>query len=335
MPAPARRSPLARIAAGAALALATTAAANILAARRAERRNPPRGRFISVEGTRLHVIDRGGGRPVVFLHGNGALADEMLISTVPDRLARNHRVLVFDRPGFGHSERPARLLPPADQARLLRRALRQMKIEKPILVGHSWGTLVALEMALQDQDDTAGLVLIGGYYTPTLRLDVPVLSVPAIPVLGDVLSATLWPLVARLAAGTAFRRLFAPAPVTPRFRRGFPTEMAVRPSQLRAGAADAAAMIPAAAAMTRRAQALRMPVVVIAGEGDRIADPRRHSAQLDVHPPGSGVITLPGVGHMLHHTAPDHVVAAVERVAHIAWPAESFPLRQPEPVPPL
>lgn len=56
---------------------------------------------------RLHYIDRGAGRPVVLLHGNGATTEDYAISGVLDLAARNHRVIAFDRPGFGHSERPA------------------------------------------------------------------------------------------------------------------------------------------------------------------------------------------------------------------------------------
>lgn len=328
-------SRLGRVAAGTALALAATAAFNIAAARRAERRNPPSGRIVSAGGIRLHVIDRGSGHPVVMLHGNGSMATEMMLSGVPDRLARNHRVLVFDRPGFGHSERGTRFATPADQARLIRRALHRMGVTKPIILGHSWGTLVALELALQDQQDTAALVLVSGYYVPTPRADVPVMAMPSLPIGGDLLSVTLWPLAARATAEAALRKVFAPAPVPDRFRRGFPVELAVRPSQLRAGAAEAAMMIPAATGMVQRAQALHMPIVVIAGDGDRVVSTDQQSAQLEAHAPGSGFIRLPGVGHMAHHTAPDQIAAAVERLAHILWPEEAFPVRQPEPVPPL
>ena len=341
MPTPARLdqdrrlSPLGRVATGTAVALAAMAAFNIAAARRAERRNPPRGRFVDAHGVRLHVVDRGSGPPVVMLHGNGSMAQEMLLSGVPDRLARNHRVLVFDRPGFGHSERGARFATPVMQARLIRRALRRMGVERPIIVGHSWGTLVALEMAFAEPEETAGLVLIGGYYQPTLRFDVPMMSMPAVPVAGDLLSVTLWPLLGRLMAGPVIARLFEPAPVTEHIRRGFPVEMAVRPSQLRAGAAEAAMMIPSVASMMERARGLTMPVVAIAGAGDRMVTTARHSAELDVDAPGSGFISLPDAGHMVHHTKPEHVAAAIERVANIAWPQQSFPVRQPEPVPPL
>jgi pimeloyl-ACP methyl ester carboxylesterase len=74
-------------------------------AAQAEREHLPKGTFVTVDGVRLHYLERGSGPPVVFLHGNGAMVEDMLISGVIDRAASTYRAVVFDRPGFGHSER--------------------------------------------------------------------------------------------------------------------------------------------------------------------------------------------------------------------------------------
>ena len=55
---------------------------------------------------------------------------------------------------------------PSEQASLLLRALAHLGIERPVVVGHSWGALVALAMALESPEDVAGLVLLSGYYYP-------------------------------------------------------------------------------------------------------------------------------------------------------------------------
>ena len=47
------------------------AAWNIYRARKAERRHPPAGRFLPVEGVRLHYLEQGEGPPAVLLHGDG------------------------------------------------------------------------------------------------------------------------------------------------------------------------------------------------------------------------------------------------------------------------
>ena len=90
----------------AALALAGSAVLVGRRAAKAERDYPAKGRFITVDGVRLHYMERGSGQPVVFMHGNGAMIDDMLISGVFDQAAEHYRAIVFDRPGFGHSARP-------------------------------------------------------------------------------------------------------------------------------------------------------------------------------------------------------------------------------------
>ena len=106
--------------------LAAAALANHAVARRTERRHPPRGRFLEVDGVRLHLTERGSGPAVVLLHGNGATAQDFEASGLVDRLAAHHRVIAFDRPGFGHSERPRTTVWTAGaQAALLRTALRR------------------------------------------------------------------------------------------------------------------------------------------------------------------------------------------------------------------
>ena len=57
----------------AAAVLGVSALVNRRLAKKAERDNPPRGRFIWVRGVRLHVVERGHGEPLVLLHGNGSM----------------------------------------------------------------------------------------------------------------------------------------------------------------------------------------------------------------------------------------------------------------------
>lgn len=305
--------------ASAAVALGAAALANHLVAQRNEARHPPRGRFLTVDGVRLHFLERGAsesGPTLVLLHGNGAMAEDFALSGVLDELGQTHHVIAFDRPGFGYSDRPRRhIWTAAAQARLLRRALHRMGIQRAVLAGHNWGTLVALEMALQRPDQVAALVLMSGYFTPTLRLDVAAFSGPAIPVLGDLMRYTVSPLLGWAISPLLFRQIFAPGPVPAHFAEGFPTSLALRPSQLRASAADTALMIPAALATRNRHGEVQMPVLILAGADDQIADVGRQSARLHHDIPGSELRLVPGAGHMIHHAAPEAVVQAIRDAA--------------------
>ena len=301
--------------------LAAAALTNFALARRAERRNPPEGKFITVDGVRLHYIESGTGPVIVLLHGNATMARDFVLSGVFDLLAKDHRVIAFDRPGFGFSERPrGRIWTAEAQAALLHEALLRLDVRRRVVVGHSWGTLVALALALSDQTNTAGLVLLSGYYFPSVRADVALAPWPAVPILGDILRYTISPLLGRLMAPVGYRKMFAPSPVSRHFASELPLELAVRPSQIRASAAETALMIPGAASLARHYPELSIPVAIVAGLGDRIVDCDRQAGRLGTELPRSTLRKVPDAGHMIHHIVPEQVAAAILDVARAALP---------------
>jgi pimeloyl-ACP methyl ester carboxylesterase len=278
-----------------------------------EQEHPPHGKFIEVDGVRLHYFDEGSGEPLVLIHGNGTMAEDYRISTVLERAAKTHRVITFDRPGYGYSERPANKRWDATaQAQLLHKALVQLGVERPVVVGHSWGTLVALSMALEQPDYVRSLVLLSGYYYPTPRLDV-VLSAPmAIPLVGHLIRHTISPLFGRLVWPLAVRKLFSPSSQPARFKRAFPVWMSMRPSQLRASAGDGVMMIPEASRLGDRYKELQMPVVLMAGSGDLLALSTLHTERLHEEISHSKLVLKPEVGHMIHQVVPEDVMKAIE-----------------------
>lgn len=301
----------------AAAASAGLAFANHQQARAAERARPAPGRFIGVRGVRLHHMDLGaGGPPAVLLHGNGSMVEDWLAAGLFDRLAESRRVVAFDRPGFGRSERPrGEATTPEAQAALIAEAMRRLGLEGAILIGHSFGTQVALALALDHPGLVRGLLLAGGYFFPTARMDAAMFSPAALPVLGDAWRYTLAPHLGRAMAGPVFRKLFAPLPVPARFRREFPVPLTLRPWQLRAVSEDTAAMIPAAARLSARLDELRARLAILAGAEDRIVTTPRQSGRLHEEVPGSRLTVIPGAGHMVHHASPETVAEEVERLA--------------------
>jgi pimeloyl-ACP methyl ester carboxylesterase len=285
--------------------------------RQAERRNPPLGEFIEVDGVRLHYVVRGEGPPLVLIHGNGSMVQDFETSGLLDLAATRYRVIAFDRPGYGYSERPRdRRWGPEAQADLLFRALQRLEIDRPIVAGHSWGALVATALALQHPVYVKSVVLLSGYYYPTFRLDALLMAPPAIPVIGDILRHTVSPLLSRLLWPKFVRHVFAPAAVPPKFSR-FPMWLALRPSQLRASAAEGAVFVPATLALRHRYRELVMPVMIVAGDSDRYVDTTEQSRRLHSELPQSELRLVRGAGHMVHQIAPRQVMAAIEAVAAV------------------
>ncbi len=276
----------------------------------------PAGRFVAVDGVDLHYVERGRGRPVVFFHGAGGMLDEFFTSPVADLIAARYRVIVFDRPGFGHSTRPhVRFGGPWAQARLLRDALGQLGIERPIIMGHSWGGAMALAFAIQFPKALSALVLLAGWAFPARQAALLLFSLPNAPFLGSFVKRSVWPSLARVLAPEAIARIFAPTPVPAAFTADFPLELALRPSQLLADAEDMCLLNPCVARLQAHYPEIAVPVELVTGDADTVVDPVEHGMRLASVMPKARLTVLPRVGHMLHHSTPAAILDAVDRAA--------------------
>ena len=308
--------PLASTLVAAAGLMAAAAVVNRRLSEKAQRDNPPQGRFIDVDGVRLHYVERGSGRPLVLLHGNGSMIQDFESSGLIDLASKDYRVIVFDRPGFGHSLRPRNVVwTPAAQADLFKDALARLGIEKAIVLGHSWGASVAIALASRHPSMVEALILASGYYFPTARRDAMMaMAGPAIPGFGDILSHTISPILSRLMWPATLRELFGPKPVPQKFD-GFPKSLAVRPSQLRAAAAEAALMVPAAMQSAKTYGELAMPVTIMAGEDDRLIDIDEQSGRLHDEIKHSKMRRVPNAGHMIQQSDTAELMAAIDEAA--------------------
>jgi pimeloyl-ACP methyl ester carboxylesterase len=275
---------------------------------------PSAFRVMTVDETALRYVDIGSGQPVILLHGNGSMIEDFLSCGILEHARRGHRFIAFDRPGFGYSERPRyRSWGPFEQATLFLRAITQLGIERPIVVGHSWGTLVALAMALNSSEELAGLVLMSGYYYPVPAKSIAAPS--AFPFAGDVLRHPVGLFVRRLMAPDTMRRVFAPCSVPERFRQTYPLALAMRTSQMLAVDEEAAMLLDATKILCRHYREISVPVHLFAGSDDRIVDTAAHSARLHEEMPTSKFHRIPRCGHMVHHAEPAKVAAAIREVS--------------------
>jgi pimeloyl-ACP methyl ester carboxylesterase len=298
------------------VALILLAIGNIVFSVLAERNNPPIGTFTECDGVRLHYLDRGDPAApcVVLFHGNGSMIQDFTISGLVDLLARRNRVLCFDRPGFGYSQRPrSRIWTATAQADLFVKALNQLGARNPVVLGHSWGALVAIAVGLRNDYPVRGLVLASGYYFPTWRWDVWMMSGPAIPVLGDLVRYTVAPIISWAILPTLFRKLFAPRSVPRNFKNGFPASLALRPKQLRAAAEESALLVPAAAHFQSRYPSIRCPVRIFHGTGDQVSEPEQ-ARRLHQMLSRSDLHLLQDAGHMVIYADGAAITLAADTV---------------------
>lgn len=296
-------------------ALAAAAVFNRSAAAGAERDHPPIGRFVHVDGTPVHYFERGQGSPIVLIHGSASLIEDFVVSGLVERLARAHRVIVFDRPGYGYTPRPRGNAWTAErQAALLVKACAALGVERPVVVGHSWGTLPALSWALDHRERISGLVLLSGYFYATARPDVVMAAIAGSPVVGDVIANTIAPIQTRLLGPLGNMMIFSPNDPTDAFLNEMPFGLMLRPGQLRATAADSGQMSVTAARLSPRYGELKLPLAIVWGTGDKLVMQQAQSERLVAELPCATATPMPHVGHMIHHVDPDGVASAVLRV---------------------
>src|ERR1041385_471816 len=198
--------------------------------------NPSPRQFVSVDGLKLHYVSAGSGRTVVLIHGNPGSHQDYTLA-VFDKLARSFHVIAFDRPGHGYSERHDSIATTVEvQAQLIRDALRKLSIEKPVLVGHSWGGSLVLAAAVAYQEELSGIVLLAPAAYPTVSIEWWSL-LPHVPVAGNFVVNTLTPLMGRAIVQESLKKAYHPQAVQNEYAQQC-AQMWTRPEQVRACAYD-------------------------------------------------------------------------------------------------
>lgn len=283
--------------------------------RRAEAAYPP-AEFVEVGGVRLHYARAGQGRPVVFIHGGGGTLFEFTRSPVYDPAVDSYDAIFLDRPGMGYSERPSgQDMTPTLQARLIHEALAELGVERPVLVGQSWGGVIALAYALDYPQDVSAVVLLGSSPYPRDRGPEPFYArLIRVPVLGDVVLNTLYVPVGRHVVAPLFLRegagYFAPLPEIPEEFSQIVLGPELRPSHALSDAEESLVIPASLPDLSHRLVGVEVPVIVVAGSLDEHA--LEQSARLERDLAYNEVRIIEGAGHYLWFATPDVVLEAIQ-----------------------
>jgi pimeloyl-ACP methyl ester carboxylesterase len=235
---------------------------------------------------------------------------------VLDKLSRSFHVIAFDRPGHGCSERHDSVETTVEvQATLIHDALRKLSIEKPILVGHSWGGSLVLAAAIDYEEELSGIVLLAPAAYPSVRLEWWSL-LPHVPVLGQLLVHKLTPLIGRAFVKTSLKEAYHPQAVQKDYAQQS-AEMWTRPEQVKACAYDERTLRSSLKILSPRYSNIQLPVVIVTGSSDLLLEPHNQAFQLHKTIKGSELVVLQRTGHQLPQTRPDSVIDAIKA----AWRA--------------
>lgn len=281
----------------------------------AEPHEKAEGRFIDVGGLRLHYVNHGSGRDVIFLHGNSGSVHDW--SALLDDAGRKYHAVAFDRPGHGLSERPAEVATLEVQARILRDALKQLKIERPLLVGHSWGGALALSFAhLYPYDASALLLLAPAAYASYSLFSLLALA-PEIPLLGRLSLRLSASFMGRKIVALSLAQAFSPEAVPADYLSHAQSVWTGR-TQTRAFAQDEKTFNRSVRALSEFYGEISLPTLILTGDKDCLVKPERNAYLLDKVIPQSRLIVLKGAGHQLPHTRHKEVLAAIDEAWQMA-----------------
>lgn len=282
----------------------------------AEAAHPPTGQIVMVDGHPVHLRIMGEGPDLVLIHGASGNLRDMTFSLAP-LLAKRYRVIVPDRPGLGYT--PSLDSPDiVSQASLLVGAMEQIGVEKPLVMGQSYGGAVALAWAVHHPDRLAGLIPLAA---PSHPWDTPLDpfyrvtaswwgSALVVPLL------TAWVPESRIESAIA--EIFAPQTVPEGYDDFVGAGLTLRRATLRANARQRATILADIQAMHQSYDRITVPVEILHGTADTTVSLRIHSEKLVKAVAGATLERLEGIGHMPQHVAQEPVIAAIDRAARRA-----------------
>lgn len=303
--------------------LALVTQAGIVAVQRAF---PPQGRMIEVDGAALHVVEigpRDAGLPIVMLHGASSNL-EVMRHPLGDLLAKEHRVILIDRPGHGWSTRARRQDSTPDiQARMIDEALGKLGIDRAVFVVHSWSGALGARLALDHANRVAGLVMLAPVTHPWRGGVGRYNEIIAMPVIGPLLAYTITLPLGYFVAESGARNVFLPQTMQDGFVKDSATPLLLRPREFIANAYDLVTLKASVAAQVARYGEIKVPVTIIAGEPDKTVKTDIHARPFAAAVPDAKLIVLPDLGHMVQNAVPDLVKTEIETMIAQIVPARA------------
>ena len=303
------------LAGGAAALLGGAALFSARTARKVEAALPPKGRFVDLGGERLHYLDEGQGPPVVMIHGLGGQSAHFTHS-LTERLKADFRLIVVDRPGAGHSPRGREA--PANvraQATTIAKLIRHLKLERPLIVGHSLGGAIALALALDHPDCVGALALIAPLTHPQEQVPEAFKGlVIQSPAMRRLVANTIATPAAIATRDKVLAHVFGPDPVPEDFGTAGGGLLGLRPDAFYNTSTDLLAAGADLPEMVERYGTIAVPVAILYGKDDRLLAPAAHGEAMRGRVPNLRLDIVEG-GHMLPITAPDMTAAWIREVA--------------------
>ncbi len=297
--------------------LLTLAGVSGCASLNAERRAPMIGEVVNVDGVAMHALTMGPRNsekpPVVLIHGASVNLRDMKLA-LGNALSQDRLVVMVDRPGRGYSERPDNGQELETQAALINGVVDALGVERPIVVGQSFGGAVALRYALDYQDEMSGLVLLApvSHEWPG-GVDWHNHAATA-PVAGFLFRRLVIPAYGALVAKGAVEASFSPNEPPDEYYERAGVALLFRAGDFKSNATDIVHLKDEIRAQDGRYKELQLPVAIAAGDADETVSPEIHSKTLAREINDARLTLFPETGHALHHARSDEIIALINEI---------------------
>ncbi|MDA7424142.1 alpha/beta fold hydrolase [Thalassococcus lentus] len=282
---------------------------------RAEAAFPPSGEFLEVDGIRVHYVIKGQGPDLVLIHGASGNLRDMTFSLV-DKLARDYRVVAFDRPGLGYTDRmDPKGTTIVQQAGLLSKAAEELGMDHPIVLGQSYGGSVALAWAVHHPENVSAIVTLG---SPSLPWDTGLSTYYRLTSsrwLGPIVNPVLAAWVPDRVVEDAIDAVFEPQDAPQGYGAHIGAPLTLRRQTITANALQRAQLLEQVRALEPRYGEINVPIEMVHGAADTTVGVSIHSAPFAERYPNANLVTLEGIGHMPHHVREGAVLEAIHRAA--------------------
>ena len=281
---------------------------------RIEAHYPPMGKTVKVNGKNIQAYVTGSGPDLVMIHGSsGNMRD--LILALEDTLAPHFRLIIFDRPGLGYTDRLSsdgdKFI---DQAMILRDAAKKLGAQKPIVLGHSLGGIISMAWATQAPDDLSALALISPvampFHTPTSTY----YKMNKHPMIGPFINHFIGAFHYESAIQNGLNEVFTPdsPPVGYRDRMG--VELVLRPKTIQNNARQRNQIHAQIRTLEEQYDRVTVPIEILHGALDTIVSPEIHTVGLKNRLNNVNVTIWPEQGHMPHHFKQTDILDAIQRL---------------------
>lgn len=280
---------------------------------------PPSGKFVAIDGNRIHYMEQGEGRPILFIHGLGAQLHQFR-STLFDKLD-GYRLVAMDRPGSGYSERAAGATGGlSEQALVVRHFIEALGLEKPLVVGHSLGGAVSLTLAIEHPNAISGLALLAPYtyHSGAIAPEFAALYIPS-SLKRRLIAETVAIPAARKYADQTLAFVFGPQPAPADYMTEGGGWAGLRPSHFYGTSTDIVAIGDDYPRLQKRFGEIKVPVGILFGTADRVLDYQKHGVEMVGRIPDLDLELADGIGHMPQFSATEQTAAFIKRMAERAF----------------